>query len=159
MKKRSIVLVVTVVVIVALAGVVGWLIASGRVAIVWKNSSDRVVTVNSICDDTIIKQYNASFDAGNEKDFISNLNNVASIITKKSNFKQDPTCNYMMFYISLQNRDKENAQSYLDAVSISAKEGHYVNINIKELQDIQAMQGLIDSAGDYKGGGDSGGRG
>ncbi len=159
MKKRSVVLLVTVIIVVALAGVAGWLIVSGRVAIVWKSTSDKVVTVNSSCDDIIIKQYNAAFDAGNEKDFTSNLNNVASIITKKPNFKQDPTCNYMMFYISLQNRDKENAQSYLDTVSIAAKEGRYVNTSIKELKSTQDMQGLIDSAGDYNGSGDGGGRG
>lgn len=159
MKKRSVVLLVTVIIVVALAGVAGWLIVSGRVAIVWKKSSDRVVTVNSSCDNTIIKQYNAAFDAKNENDFAANLKKVADEVAAKNTTTNDPTCNFILYYNALYTGDKSSAQSYLDKVKSAGEEGRYINSGINNLMGIKQMQELIDLAGNNNPGDKTSGRG
>ena len=134
-----------VIVIVIIAGVIAWLVGTGRLVVLVKNPKATAVVVPNVCSTSIVDEYNKAFDATNEVDFGKQLKKVVTTIQKQPGYKDDATCVAMLQYYAVYSGDAKSAQSYVDAVKKLESSGQYVNSNMRGFSGIDDMQTQVDS--------------
>lgn len=132
---KKIITIILVVIIVAAAVAATWLFMSGKLA--WVDSNTKTVTVKAVCETDIVNKYNdVTFLVGRNNSSVlsvdeQGIKDVTAEITAKENYKTDPSCQAMLFWISYRNKDYETAKSAYDAVHSLHDQGRFADSNIR----------------------------
>jgi hypothetical protein len=132
---KKILTIILVVIILAAAGAVTWLFMSGRLA--WVDPNTKAVTVKAVCGTDIVNKYNDAsvFIARNGSSERTvdeeGLKSLKTTIVGKDGYKDDPTCQAMLFWISFRNKDYEGAKAAYTAVRALHDKGLFADSNLR----------------------------
>lgn len=143
--KKTITRLSIVVIIIACAAVLAWLYISGRFALVVKNPEAKVIVVSNVCNQATVDSYNTVFTSTDRAGFGDQMKKVVDGIKAKSGYKDDPTCEYILFYDATYRGDAQSAQTYLNDVKQLAGSGYYPNTGLRSLNGLYDMQVQVDS--------------
>lgn len=138
--------------VLVIGAIITWLFVSGRVTLVI-NQSDETVKgpVVLVCGDETIKAFNEASTGYPTDDPMTSaidtaaLVKVADAVKKKSNYKQDPTCQTILFWTAVQERRYEEAKEAKKVVDALYADGHFANSKLRVTAPLQDWQLLIDS--------------
>ena len=133
-RKKLVILIVSLVVLAALAII--WLFAFQKVKITWgdTNNSGSIVVV---CGSDLITEYNAAmyYDIRGDSTEPSldegGLKSIAGKIKDSAGYESDPTCQAMLFWIAIYNKDYNSAKSAHEAVKVLHEKRIYADSNIR----------------------------
>lgn len=134
MKKNAAIITVAVV-ILALAGVGTWLFMSGRLA--WVNPNTKTVSVQAVCTTDMVNKYNDAMylvARNGQKELTVDeaaLKTIKSDILAKPSYKEDPTCQAMLFWMAFRVGDYDAAKSAYDAVHALHDKGMFADSNLR----------------------------
>ena len=152
MAKKKVVIVSSIGVgVLVIGAIITWLFVSGRVTLVI-NQSDETVKgpVVLVCGDETIKAFNEASTGYPTDDPMTSaidtaaLVKVADAVKKKSNYKQDPTCQTILFWTAIQERKYEEAKAAKAAVDVLQKDGHFANNNLRTTATPSDWQLFVD---------------
>ena len=137
--------------VLVIGAIITWLFVSGRVTLVI-NQSDETVKgpVVLVCGDETIKAFNEASTGYPTDDPMTSaidtaaLVKVADAVKKKSNYKQDPTCQTILFWTAVQERKYEEAKAAKAAVDALQKDGHFANNNLRTTATPSDWQLFVD---------------
>ena len=137
--------------VLVIGAIITWLFVSGRVTLVI-NQSDETVKgpVVLVCGDETIKAFNEASTGYPTDDPMTSaidtaaLVKVADDVKKKSNYKQDPTCQTILFWTAVQERKYEEAKAAKAAVDALQKDGHFANNNLRTTATPSDWQLFVD---------------
>ncbi|OYX53938.1 hypothetical protein B7Y92_00740 [Candidatus Saccharibacteria bacterium 32-50-13] len=137
--------------VLVIGAIITWLFVSGRVTLVI-NQSDEMVKgpVVLVCGDETIKAFNEASTGYPTDDPMTSaidtaaLVKVADAVKKKSNYKQDPTCQTILFWTAIQERKYEEAKAAKAAVDALQKDGHFANNNLRTTATPSDWQLFVD---------------
>lgn len=137
--------------VLVIGAIITWLFVSGRVTLVI-NQSDETVKgpVVLVCGDETIKAFNEASTGYPTDDPMTSaidtaaLVKVADAVKKKSNYKQDPTCQTILFWTAVQERKYEEAKEAKAAVDALQKDGHFANNNLRTTATPSDWQLFVD---------------
>ena len=136
MKKRRSIVIVTGVVAIVGAAVIG-LIASGYVTITIGKSKSQASSASIVCGEDMLSRYNEAILARPTDDptvSVIDKEGLAKIATDIKNhgaYKDDPTCQTMLFWIALQDKNYDDAKAAYEGVSHWYDEHVYANSDIR----------------------------
>lgn len=145
--KKIAAIITVVVLVLALAGVVSWLFMSGKLA--WVDSNTNTVAVKAVCGTDMVNKYNdASFLVGRNGSSELTVDDagikaVKNDIMSKNNYKTDPTCQAILFWISIRYQDYDTAKSAYDAVHALHDQGHFADNNIRNDQPLFTYEEVL----------------
>jgi hypothetical protein len=119
--------------VVIIGGVV-WLFASGR--LVWSNSGANK-TARVVCGTDIVDTYNDAMYMigrnGSSEPTIdeSGVKSVQSAVRNKTGYKDDATCQTLLFWIAIHDGDYQAAKDAEAAVKLLHDKGQFANNNIR----------------------------
>lgn len=137
--------------VLVIGAIITWLFVSGRVTLVI-NQPDETVKgpVVLVCRDETIKAFNEASTGYPTDDPMTSaidtaaLVKVADDVKKKSNYKQDPTCQTILFWTAIQERKYEEAKAAKAAVDVLQKDGHFANNNLRTTATPSDWQLFVD---------------
>lgn len=138
--------------VLVIGAIITWLFVSGRVTLVI-NQSDETVKgpVVLVCGDETIKAFNEASTGYPTDDPMTSAIDTAALVKaadavkKKSNYKQDPTCQTILFWTAVQERRYEEAKEAKKVVDALYADGHFANSKLRVTAPLQDWQLLIDS--------------
>ena len=125
---KKIAVIVSIAVVLALAGVTTWLFVSGK--LVWVDSNTRPATAKIVCDKATVDTYNsAMFFIIRGSDTTASIDSkgvddLKTEIQAKEGYREDPTCQTILYLTAVYKSDYEAAK----AAAASVKELHDKNI-------------------------------
>jgi len=133
--KRIPIIIISVIVILALAGTVTWLFVSGK--LVWAGSGTQQSTAKIICSSEVIDKYNNAAmyivrgdDATASLD-TDGIKNVKTEILAKTGYADDPTCQSLLFLIAAYENNYEDAKTAYESVNAMYEKNIFANSNIQ----------------------------
>lgn len=136
-------------VLVMIIGAVVYMIFTDRIVVTIKQPSDRVVTVVTVCDDSLVDSYNEQIALSAEADTtvrdaaMASLDGISSAIAAKDNYQEDPSCVYMRFKVALQKFDHTTAQEMATTLESLSNEDRFPSMRIDGLMDIEAVKSNV----------------
>jgi hypothetical protein len=134
MKKNAAIITVAVV-ILALAGAGSWLFMSGRLA--WVEPNTKTVSVKAVCTTDMVNKYNDAMflvARNGDKDLTIDepaLKTIKSDMLSKPAYKEDPTCQAMLFWMAFRAGNYEEAKAAYDAVHALHDKGMFADSNLR----------------------------
>lgn len=157
--SKKIVTGITVAVVILLIGCMAWLFLSGQVRVLWGKSNESVV----VCGTGVVDTYNAAMHyqtrTGSSGPALDEegLKKLAVDIKSKPGYESDPTCQSMLFWMAIHDRNYTAATSAYDAVKKLHDKRIFADSNIRDngpsytydsvLQGISSPAGNQDGAG------------
>jgi len=146
--------IVLIIIIVAIAGVAVWLFASGR--LVWADAASpathNVAIEKVVCGDEQVNAYNSAMyfkvrAEGQEPSIDEQgLKDLASSIRAANGYKEDPTCQNILFSIAVYQKDRTAGQEALDALNALHDRRLYADSNLSSAQPLYTYKLQLDSA-------------
>lgn len=141
--------------VLVIGAIIAWLFVSGRVTLVVNQPDDEEVKIVKgpavlVCGDETIKAFNEASTGYPTDDPMTSaidtaaLVKVADDVKKKSNYKQDPTCQTILFWTAVQERKYEEAKEAKAAVDALQKDGHFANNNLRTTATPSDWQLFVD---------------
>ena len=132
--------------------IVGMFIASalGFVYFGVKQPSDFVSVQVQVCSASDIKKYNdlvVTFPTNQEQQTqkIAAFKELATTIVAKNNYKQDPSCVFIVYAAAVQNTNQDDAQKHYDILVALSDLGEYPKNTILDLVSLPSMKDRIES--------------
>lgn len=111
------------VIAVLLAGSIAWLFIAGKVTVVWAGSASKQVTQAApVCDSRMVSAFNSAIyytirdNSGKASIDKKALDGLAGSIQTISGYKNDPTCQTILFWVAYGNQDYAATKSAYDAL-------------------------------------------
>ena len=137
---KKIVTITAIAILVAAIGVIAWLFASERLVFANPNAGVGAVAPKPVCDTNLVAKYNdAMFFIGREG------SDVKKDITSKSNYKADPTCQTLLFWIAVHESNYEAAKTAYEAVKELHDRHHFADSNIRANAALFTYEGVIEA--------------
>jgi hypothetical protein len=150
MRSKKVVIIIIAVIVMVLGGVVAWLFASGR--LVWVNPGAEQITLSKIvCGDDLVETYNEALVPlrrdGAEVSSIDTeaLKKLQTEVRGRDGYAGDPTCQTMLFWISVNQEDYEAAVDANDALKRLYGNGIYANSDLRVQDRLGAHYRFINS--------------
>lgn len=119
-----------------------WFAISGRISIVVKDSNQKVVLRNVVCNDEVIGRYNTALQAETMEDYESGLKSVATDVESLPGYKKDPNCLFILIDYYLRKEDATKARQYVNDLKTQSDNGNYLS---GKIESPDSMQGIEDS--------------
>lgn len=123
-------------------------ITTGYLAIVIKNSDQKIVVLPQVCDYSIVKEYNSAMslyiDADKSQQGLSDLKSLSNTINNKQAFGTDPTCLYIRYQIATINLDYSVAKASFDAYSRLVEQNKFADGRLQGLSGVDDMSLTVD---------------
>lgn len=135
MSKKTIAIVVAASVVVLLGVVVWWLFNTGR--LVYVASGTKAPAGVVVCGTDMVTKYNnatelikrqGSDTASIDKDALSSL---ATDIRNKQAYKDDPTCQTILFWVAFRNEDKDAAEASMKTLEELHEKRQFADSNLR----------------------------
>ena len=151
--KKTIVAGIAVLIVI---GIVAWLFLSGRVTLVVnQQNDDEVKTIKGskvlVCNETVVDAFNEATTGYPTEDPMTSavrvevLTEVADGVKKKKDYEQDPTCQTVVFWAAVHEKNIEEAKEAKRVVDALHADGHFANSELRATAPLQDWQLLIDS--------------
>ena len=124
-----------IVAIVIICGIATWLFMSGR--LVWSADGGQHVVARTVCDSTIVSKYNdAMFVTQRSGSDVpsadkAGVKSVKADIKTKTGYEKDATCQALLFFMSINDRDYPSAKSSYQEVKKLHDNGIFPDNNIR----------------------------
>ena len=145
MSRKKIVTLVGIGGAMMMVAVAAWLLASGRVVVLWAGSADTISVSPRICGKDIISDYNAAINMTSVDDRTKKLKVVVDGISSKAGIDSDPNCLRILFYYYIDSAQYDTARQHLSTLEGLAAEGKFSTTELDMAQSIPAMKLLLDS--------------
>ena len=151
MKKKIAIIGVTILVLLA-AGAVAWSFMSGK--IIWNFSGDAEIGMRSACGEDIVLRYNDIMIYQLKEGDIDPSIDAAAVagikdeINKLEGSKEDATCQTLLFWIAIHNRDYDAANAAANIVKAQHDLGVFSNNNIRGNQPLFEYDSALYSISD-----------
>ena len=148
---KKIVTITAIAILVAAIGVIAWLFASERLVFANPNAGVGAVAPKPVCDTNLVAKYNdAMFFIGREGSDEPTLDEegiqaVKKEITSKNNYKTDPTCQTVLFWIAVHESDYEAAKTAYEAVKELHNKNHFADSNIRANAALFTYEATVES--------------
>lgn len=135
---------------VIVAALNGYLYASKQLTFAFGSAAANP-RASAVCGDAIISKYNAAMYygiRGSNKDptlDIVGIKELQNDIPTKAGYAKDPTCQTILFWISIQQRDALKAQNALTALMVLHEEGKYVDSNLSSTASLPSLQDALNA--------------
>lgn len=135
--------------VLIVVGVIVGLFATGK--LVWANSSGNNAT-NTACGTDIVNKYNDAMnyigrngsDASNPSIDTAGVAAVKKQVMATSGYKNDATCQTLLFWIAINDRDYPTAKSSYATVNQLHDKGVFADNNIRSNNALLSYQSLLD---------------
>lgn len=147
-------LVIFVIVFLLIIGAITWLIVSGRLTLVWGNGGSGQVQVASsriVCDDKTVTTYNQAalyaVRPGSNLPTLDKegLKKLSADIKTRDGYKDDPTCQNILFWQSINDNDYTGAKDNLVALKALHEKHLYPNNNLANTQGLSGYDQALES--------------
>lgn len=144
-KQKKVGLVLVLILVLFIFG----LILLGRLVVVVKQPSQKVVLINRVCGDDIVdtynqlSQYKQSDATGNSIRDDAGLNKLASEIVTKKNYMNDPTCQTILISLALNADNYNDAKKALDALKRLSNKNLYADSNLTTIGSLLTYERFV----------------
>lgn len=145
MTKRKVISISAICVAVLAIGGIGWLFASGRIALVVKEPEDKVAKSAAVCGDDIITKYNSAFEATTEADYSARIKEAYDMTAGLDKADTDPNCAFIKFSYNIRNKNYDEARKNVATLKELESSGAYITSRIANPQSTSAMQNMLDA--------------
>lgn len=147
MHKRMVTVSISIVIIVALLGVgIWWLFNTGRLVYVANPSTTSTAVV---CDSSIVDKYNTAMyyeeRNGSTQPTIdeAGVRNLVSEIKGKKGYDTDATCQSILFWVAIYNKDASAARTAYDAVKSLHDKRIFADSNLRSNEALFTYEGYV----------------
>ena len=136
-----------IVAIVIICGIATWLFMSGR--LVWSVNGGQHVAARTVCDSTIVSKYNDAMfvtqRSGSDEPSVdeAGVKAVKADIKTKTGHEKDATCQALLFFIAINDRDYPSAKSAYQEVKQLHDNGIFPDNNIRGSDALFNYQNLL----------------
>ena len=148
---KKIVTITAIAILVAAIGVIAWLFASERLVFANPNAGVGAVAPKPVCDTNLVAKYNdAMFFIGREGSEEPTLDeegikNIKKDVISKNNYKIDPTCQTLLFWIAVHESNYDAAKTAYEAVKELHDRHHFADSNIRANAALFTYEGVIEA--------------
>lgn len=160
MNKKKVFLVVVIVVAVIIA-VCAWLLASNRVTVSWHGWKPANQT-SRVCGAETVSTYNQAMYVTKRKGYkdesidLKAVNNLAKDIQGRAGYKNDPTCQTILFWTAVQHGDYNAASQAYDVLARLNDENKFPDNNLRNGGALFQYGNIVDSMAPAKQAGEGG---
>lgn len=146
MKKNRIIQITVIVLILLAVGVVVALFMTGK--LVWSNTT-RQVSTHVVCGSDVVNKYNDAMyyviRPGSDVPTLDTegIKTINEDIKKKDGYKDDPTCQTLLFWIAIHNNDYTAGNEAYLAVKGMHDKGIYADSNIRGNDALFTWEGVL----------------
>lgn len=151
--KKTITVIITVIILLGLAGAVVWLFMSGK--LVWVgNDNKQIVSSTSaiICNDETVTKYNSAMTMmvrGNDSaEYTIDEKGVDALnadIKTRSGYENDPTCQTILFWTAVYHQQYDPAKTANDKIQELHAKHIYADSNIQGNAPVSTYEGVLKS--------------
>lgn len=148
-KKKIVTIIVTLIVFLALVGGITWLFVSGK--LVWAGADRQTASYEVVCDSDMVDVYNRAIiyevrDESSELSFDTDtLKGLSSTIKDNNSYAVDPTCQAIIFRISIVEKDYDAAKAaYKEIKSLHGKR-IFADSNIRTSAPLSEYEAVLDT--------------
>lgn len=123
MKKKPVVAILLILVAVLLAGAVTWAVLTNKLVVVWNGSGTPGSLAVNVCDSTLVDEYNKVTEYTRPDGAevppsidVEGLRKVVERIEASSGYESDPTCQVMLFWAAIADKDHATADGILPVI-------------------------------------------
>ena len=118
-------------------------IAFGRVGIFVKDSNQKVVLRNVVCNDEVIGRYNTMLQTETMAAYDSGIKSLATDIEALSGYGKDPNCLFILVNYYLRKEDATKARQYVNELKTQSDSGNYLSGKIESPDSIQGIEDSV----------------
>lgn len=147
MRKKIGSIVTWMIILIILGTGVWWLFNTGRLAYVNPGSQSSSV----VCDTDIVDKYNAAmyFEPRNGSNKLSideeGIKSLAIEIKNKTDFRTDPTCQTILFWIAVHDDDYQSANKAYEEIKTLHSKHIFADSNIRSQEPLFTYEGYVNS--------------
>jgi hypothetical protein len=161
--KESIAIIVLAVIILLLIGFGSWLLVSGKASVAWSGSSHSQTAADQagngvrddkplrVCNGTTVGVYNNAMYAtpksvpGPSSIDKKGLDKLAAKIKKRDGYKNDPTCQTILFWTAFENNDYKAIKPAYNALVRLHKNNKFPDNNLRNSGSLFQYKGIVKS--------------
>lgn len=132
-------------VVVAVLAVTIFAFISGRLAVVVKSPTQKVVVSETVCADTVIQNYNSAVEAYYKGD-VTQLDVLGSMIddfSKNASYIKDPNCMFIKYQLAILKSDYVTAKDAADTLKQLFNKGMFASGNLSGLLGADGMDAQL----------------